>query len=93
MRKEVLYFYSSIRNKKFFITEPQPVFVENMNISMPIVKTDETTRYVPMGRHIILNCVSWNSAGYNYDNQNKPMKWIFRDIQDYRSIPIDIKNR
>ncbi|CAG9537255.1 unnamed protein product [Cercopithifilaria johnstoni] len=59
---------------------------------MPIIKTDVIIRYVPMGRHIILNCMSWISAANNYDIQNKTMKWIFRDIQDHRSIPIDIEN-
>ncbi|KAL3989622.1 hypothetical protein ACH3XW_28420 [Acanthocheilonema viteae] len=59
---------------------------------MPVMKIDVTMHYVPMGRHIILNCMSWNSVANNYDNQNKTMKWIFRDIQDHRSIPIDIDN-
>ncbi|VDO45019.1 unnamed protein product [Brugia timori] len=64
-----------------------------MDNSMPIVKTNVTTRYVPMGRHIILNCVAWSSARNSYYNGNKKMKWIFRDIQEYRSIPIDNENR
>ncbi|MCP9257437.1 hypothetical protein DINM_000678 [Dirofilaria immitis] len=59
---------------------------------MPIVKIDETTLYVPMGRHIILNCASWNSAKNNYNNQNRTVKWIFHDIKDHRSTPIDIFN-
>ncbi|VIO88505.1 Uncharacterized protein BM_BM8898 [Brugia malayi] len=63
-----------------------------MDNSMPIVKTNVTTRYVPMGRHIILNCVAWSSARNSYYNGNKKMKWIFRDIQEYRSIPIDNEN-
>ncbi|VDM97070.1 unnamed protein product, partial [Onchocerca ochengi] len=72
--------------------EPQPIFINNSNISMPVVKIDETTLYVAMGRHITLNCVSWNSAKSNYYNRNKTMKWIFRDIQEHRSIDIDIFN-
>ncbi|VDK84037.1 unnamed protein product [Litomosoides sigmodontis] len=72
--------------------EAQPVFAKNMNITVSVVKNDVTTRYVPMGRHIILNCMSWNSMVSSYDSGNKTMKWIFHGIQDYRSIPIDIKN-
>uniref|UniRef100_A0A0R3RGV8 Ig-like domain-containing protein n=1 Tax=Elaeophora elaphi TaxID=1147741 RepID=A0A0R3RGV8_9BILA len=59
---------------------------------MPVVKTDLKTHYVPMGRHIILNCPSWNSSGNNYDSQEKKVKWVFRDIQERRSIAIDIAN-
>lgn len=78
---------------KIFIIEPQPVFVKNMNITISVIKTDVTTRYVSMGRHIILNCMSWNLIVNSYGGRDRAMKWIFRDIQDHRSIPINIKNR
>uniref|UniRef100_A0A915PW65 Ig-like domain-containing protein n=1 Tax=Setaria digitata TaxID=48799 RepID=A0A915PW65_9BILA len=67
------------------MNKPEHIFVNDVDVTLPIVKVDEATLYVPMGRHIILNCEAWNSAQNNYDMETGLIKWIFRDIEDHRN--------
>ncbi|VDM98587.1 unnamed protein product [Thelazia callipaeda] len=72
--------------------EPRATFT-NEKVAMPIVKIEEKTVYVPMGRHIALNCSAWIAARSSYPLGPDLIIWVFHDIEDDRDIFIDIDNQ